>query len=288
MMQRSVRAALYAILTGLLAVSGLAAGVTAANANVAGFCTSSSTATTKANCMIIHTISNPATVMLNVRVTKGANQLVSTAWTASCTLGGDTEKNFGGEAGTTPITETLILPFPDPDSCAVTTSATLGTNNGTMVATLSYAPNPNATPSPTPSPTTPSGPVRLYKGFGGKCLDDKGNSSADRAKVIIWTCNSHDKAQGWTYSGGQLIHNGKCLNDQRSGGNGSKVILYTCNGGANEIWTHKANGQFVLKANGGRYCLDDPANSTRNGTQLIVWTCKGSSAANQRWSAALR
>ena len=154
MMQRSVRAAFYAILTGLLAVSGLAAGVTAANANVAGFCTASSTATTKANCMIIHTISNPATVMLNVRVTKGANQFVSTTWTASCTLGGDTEKNFGGEAGTTPITETLILPFPDQDSCAVTTSATLGTNNGTMAATLSYAPDPNATPS------SSSGPAR--------------------------------------------------------------------------------------------------------------------------------
>jgi hypothetical protein len=28
-------------------------------------------------------------------------------------------------------------------------------------------------------------------------------------------------------------------------------------------------------------CLDDPASSTKNGTQLIVWTCKDS--ANQRW-----
>jgi hypothetical protein len=283
MMQRSVRAAIYAILTGLLMVGGLVAGVTAANANVAGFCTATSTATTKANCMIIHTISNPATVMLNVRVTTGANQLVSTSWTASCTFGGETQKNFGGGAGTTPITQTLILPFPHPDSCDVTTSATLGTNNGTMVATLSYAPNPDATPSPTAS-ASPSGPVRLYRGLGGKCLDVAGNSSANRAKVQIWTCNSHDKAQAWTYSGGKLIHNGKCLNDQRSGGNGSKVILYTCNGGANEIWTHKTNGEFVLKANGGRLCLDDPASSTRNGTQLIVWTCHNTT--NQHWFAS--
>ena len=153
-----------------------------------------------------------------------------------------------------------------------------------MLVALIYAPPP-AHPSPTPSPTAPNGPVHLYKGFGGKCLDDAGNSSAIRAKVIIWSCNSHDRAQGWTYSGGRLVHNGLCLNDQRFGGNGSKVILYTCNGGANEIWTHHANGEFVMKANGGKYCLDDPASSTRNGTQLIVWTCKDS--ANQRWTAAV-
>ena len=73
-----------------------------------------------------------------------------------------------------------------------------------------------------------------------------------------------------------------CANDQRSGGNGSKVILYTCNGGRTGLWTHLSNGEYVLKADGGKYCLDDPAYSTRNGTQLIVYTCKNS--ANQRWS----
>ena len=42
-----------------------------------------------------------------------------------------------------------------------------------------------------------------------------------------------------------------------------------------------ANGEFVLRARGGRLCLDDPASSTRNGTQLIVYRCFN--AANQRW-----
>ena len=36
-----------------------------------------------------------------------------------------------------------------------------------------------------------------------------------------------------------------------------------------------------MKANGGKYCLDDPASSTHNGTQLIVWTCKN--GTNQHW-----
>jgi len=195
---------------------------------------------------------------------------------------GDTEKTAGGATSMTPVTEDVTMASSNPASCTVTATGTLSTNSGTMLVALKY--DPATTSSPTPPP--PSGPVRLYKGIGGKCLDDAGNSSANGAKVVIWTCNSHDRAQGWTYSGGKLIHNGKCLNDQRSGGNGSKVILYTCNGGANEIWTHHTNGEFVLKANGGKYCLDDPASSTHNGTQLIVWTCKNS--ANQHWNAALK
>ena len=284
MMQRSVRAAFYAILTGLLAVSGLAAGVTAANANTAGLCNAASTSTVKGHCTVLKTISNPAVIWYTVAMTSGANQDVSVNWVATCTLGGDTQRNVGGSTAMTPTGKDFIaIPFPTPpDSCDITATATLATNSGAMQLVVSYAPNPNASPTPAP----PSGPVRLYKGFGGKCVDDSGNSSANRAKVVIWTCNSHDRAQQWTYSGGKLIHNGMCLNDQRSGGNGSKVILYTCNGGANEIWTHHTNGEFVLKANGGKYCLDDPASSRHNGTQLIVWTCKNN--ANQHWNAALR
>jgi hypothetical protein len=287
-MWKSCRAAVYATLTGLLAAGAITASVTTASANTAGTCSATSTSTLKAHCTVLKTISHPATVWYTVSMTSGANQSVSVNWIADCTLGGDHQRNFGGSTGTTPTgRQFFVLPFPTPpDSCDITATATLGTNSGAMQVVVSYAPDPNvASPEPTPS-AVPNGPVRMYKGVGGKCIDDAGNSSANRAKVVIWTCNSHDKAQGWVYSGGKLIHNGKCLNDQRSGGNGSKVILYTCNGGANEIWTHKANGEFVLKANGGKYCLDNPASSTRNGTQLIVWTCHGS--ANQRWATALR
>jgi hypothetical protein len=66
------------------------------------------------------------------------------------------------------------------------------------------------------------------------------------------------------------------------GGSGSPVVLYTCNGGANELWSHNSHGEYVLKAHGSTLCLDDPAYSTRNGTHLIVYTCKD--RANQQWS----
>ena len=285
MMLRSGRAVFCATLTGLLVVGAMIVGATTASANFVGSCSATGTPQAKASCTVIKTISNPATVSYAVTLTKGSNQTVNINWIASCKLGGDTQNNVGGSTATTPTTGFLVIPFPTPpDSCAITVGATLGTNTGSMQVAVNYAPNPNASPTPT-SPPAPAGSVKLYRGFGGKCMDAKGNSSADRTKVIIWTCNSHDKAQAWTYSGGKLMHNGMCLNDQRSGGNGSKVILYTCNGGANELWTHKSNGEFVMKANGGRYCLDDPASSTHNGTQLIVWTCKNST--NQHWFTSL-
>jgi hypothetical protein len=117
------------------------------------------------------------------------------------------------------------------------------------------------------------------KGYAGKCVDDNGNSSALRAKVQIWNC-TNGAAQQWSFSHGELRHGSLCLNDKANGGKGSPVILWTCNGSSGETWSHNSAGEYVLKANG--LCLDDPAYSTRNGTQLVVYTCKKD--ANQRWS----
>ncbi len=118
-------------------------------------------------------------------------------------------------------------------------------------------------------------------GFDGKCMDDKGNSSANRAAIVIWSCSGSDQAENWKFSNGEFIHNNKCLNDQGNAGSGGHVILYSCNGGSNEKWSELANGELKLKAHGGTLCVDDPRSSTKNGTQLIVYTCHDS--ANQQW-----
>jgi len=68
--------------------------------------------------------------------------------------------------------------------------------------------------------------------------------------------------------------------DQASAGNGGHVILWKCDGASGETWTHNRSGEYVLKANG--LCLDDPAYSTRNGTQLEAYRCDN--ASNQHWS----
>ena len=278
-MQRSWRLAVCAA-TGLLTAGGITAGMAVAHANVAGFCDASGA---KATCTDTQTMVTPSSV--TVGVTASPNQNATVTWTANCTLSGQTAKTSGGSDSETPVTDGITLPFTSPDQCTVSATVTLpkSVSGDHLSVAMTYTTGPTASPSASASSSAPApASGHVVQGYAGKCADDAGNSSANRAKVQIWTCNTFDKAQLWTYSNGELVHNGMCANDQRSGGNGSKVILYTCNRGSNELWTHLSNGEYVLKANGGKYCLDDPASSTHNGTQLIVYTCKNS--ANQRWS----
>jgi hypothetical protein len=267
MMQRSRRTAVYAVVTGLLTAGALTATMSTAQANVAGFCNGSGTAAT---CTVTEPITAPASVTVGATATD--NGTATVAWTASCTLNGTTAATSGGTASETPVSDSLTLPATAGGQCTVSATVTLPTTESTnaLSVALTYTTAVGASPSPSPTSTSPAA-GHVVKGYDGKCLDDTGNS----------TCNN-DKAQLWTYSSGELIHNGKCLNDARWGGSGTRQILYTCNRALNELWTHLANGEYVLNAKGYKLCLDDPAYSTRNGTQLIVWTCKDSS--NQRWA----
>jgi Ricin-type beta-trefoil lectin domain len=162
----------------------------------------------------------------------------------------------------------LVSAASEPDSCIVSADAQL--QDGGNSITVSIA-----------SSSTPPPPVHAIKGYGGKCVDDTANSRANGTKIELWSCTK-TAAQNWAFSGGHLEHNGKCANDKSNGGSGSKVILYTCTRASNDIWAHNSKGEYVLKAHGGKLCLDDPGYSTKNGTQLVVYTCKDT--ANQRWS----
>jgi Ricin-type beta-trefoil lectin domain len=279
MMQRSRRLAASAAAIGLLVLGGITAGVEAAQANVAGFCHGSGKAAT---CPLNETIAAPASVTVGVTATVNGDATVT--WSATCTLNGTTATTSGATTSMTPTQDALLpLPATAGGQCTVKAGVSLPTTDAanTLTAAMTYTPAASASPSPTSSAPAPSS-GHVVRGYAGKCVDDAGNSSADRAKVQIWDCNTFDKAQLWTYSNGELVHNGKCLNDRAWGGNRTKVILYTCNRALNELWTHQSNGQYVLNAKGYKLCLDDPANSTRNGTQLIVYTCKDS--VNQRWT----
>jgi hypothetical protein len=116
-------------------------------------------------------------------------------------------------------------------------------------------------------------------GFAGRCLDDFGSGTANRNKIDIWTCN-HTPAQDWTFSGGALSVLGKCLDNVTGGGSGSLLVIFTCNGHRAQTWSHRTNGEYVLKLN--RLCLTDPGSSTGNGTQVDIQTCKDTK--DQRWS----
>jgi hypothetical protein len=193
------------------------------------------------------------------------------SWDATCSQGEGAGGSSGTFTATTPLSRTISHPYYQPDSCIVAAGAQLQAGGNSVHVSLSYS----QTAAPPPA-------SREIRGYAGMCADDSGNSSALRAKAVAWKCNDSDAAQAWSFSGGELKHGSLCMNDKADGGSDSPVILYTCNGGTNEVWSHNAHGEYVLKAHGGTLCLDDPAYSTRNGTQLIVYTCNN--GANQHWS----
>jgi Ricin-type beta-trefoil lectin domain len=276
-------------------------------------CLGASDNSTPYECTLTATISDPASITINVTDdTSGAYEEVTVdVTTLSCTdsTATDSEPESNDE-GTTPVTDQLLpLPATADGQCEVEATVDLvppySTDNYSECLDTTASPSPVATPDPTPTSTPPACPteytatvsytsaasatssataaaVTTVKGYDSMCVDDKGNGSANRTKVLVWKCSNTDQAQGWKLSNGELVHNGKCANDQADGGNGSHVILYSCSSAANDKWSHLSNGELKLKAHSGTLCLNDPGYSKKNGTQLIVYKCTDS--ANEKWS----
>lgn len=307
---------------GALAVSALVAGggiglgpALAANAGTQIASCSASGTTEYIYCNISDstadtTVDDPSSIQAVVTLTSGDNATtpdlyVFIAYQVFCTQGSSSQTstntsvntlssvNGGVEPDTfaittsAPVTDYLTLNYDDPDSCEViqlTASLETSLDGGKTFlssATGSFTMNLEWTPAKTsPAPVV----VPLIKGYGGLCLDDLRNSSANRTKVVLWGCYSADTAEGWTFTSGELQHDGKCANDQGNGGSGTKVILWACNGSSNEKWSHTgSDGEFVLNSTvHGQLCLTDPDYSKANRTQAIVHTCHNTS--NQHWT----
>ena len=263
-MRKLRRVAASAAATFMLALGGVAAGAAVANAATIGSCNSSGGF---AVCEASGTASEPLTI--TVTVTASPNQEVDVNWSTVCSLGYSAASSSGEFEATTPVTRTISHPFRQPDSCDVAAVAGLLNGGGSIHVSIAS------------SSTPPPPKVTAIRGYDGKCVDDTGNSSAKGAKIELWSCTS-GAAQNWSFSGGYLKHNGECANDQSDGGNGTKVILYTCTTAQNDRWAHESNGEYILAAHGGKLCLTDPGNSKSNGVQLTVATCKNT--ANQHWT----
>ncbi|NUP51861.1 MAG: hypothetical protein HOW97_31765 [Catenulispora sp.] len=115
----------------------------------------------------------------------------------------------------------------------------------------------------------------------GRCLDDTGNP-ANGVQLDIWDCTSGNANQQFTYtSANQLQIAGKCLDANGQGTtNGTKVILWTCNGQNNQQWKLNVNGTVTGVQSG--LCLDVSGAATANGSLVQLWSC--GSGTNQRWT----
>jgi hypothetical protein len=281
MMRGIRRLVVYAAATGLLAAAAVSTSMEVAHADTPSC---NGDAGSKYACNLLTTSPIPDPSSISVTLSDQDTETIGINYTVSCgsqiEQGGVTASVMPG----TPVVEDLTpLPANASDSqCDVTAQVDLppGTDviDYDFTATLNYTSSASA--SPTPGGTNAA--VHPVKGYSGMCLDDKGNSSANRTKILIWKCSSTDQAQSWKFSGDELIHNGKCVNDQANAGSGGHLILYTCSGAANDHWSELANGELKLQSHNGTLCVNDPGYSKKNGTQLIVYTCTDS--ANEKWS----
>lgn len=62
--------------------------------------------------------------------------------------------------------------------------------------------------------------------------------------------------------------------------NGTKVLIWECNGQNNQKWNNNSDGT-ITNVNAG-LCLDACNATTNNGTSLVLWTCNG--GTSQQWS----
>ena len=114
----------------------------------------------------------------------------------------------------------------------------------------------------------------------GRCLDDTGNP-ANGVQAYIWDCAAGNANQQFSYtSASELQVAGKCLDaNGRGTANGTKVILYTCNGQPNQQWKLNIDGSITGVQSG--LCLDVSGAATANSSLAQLWTCNGQN--NQKW-----
>lgn len=171
---------------------------------------------------------------------------------------------------------------------------------GTAPAGTPSAPGSGGPESPGPAdPTTPPTPART----GGrasqgnatawiaspvigvqsdKCLHVAGGSATDQARIELATCDE-GAAQAIAHTpAGELRVLGRCLDAKEGGtGNGTPVIIYSCNGQQNQKWTLASDGTIRGVQSG--LCLDATDFGTADGTPLQLWTCTG--GRNQAWTS---
>jgi len=76
------------------------------------------------------------------------------------------------------------------------------------------------------------------------------------------------------------VGSNRCLDvPNQSQTNGVQLVIWDCNGGANQQWTQLSNGAFQVY---GTKCLDVRGQGTAPGTIVDIWDCNG--GANQRWT----
>ncbi len=120
-------------------------------------------------------------------------------------------------------------------------------------------------------------------GHSGKCLDVKGNSTANGGQIIQWECHGGNNQKWQIESVGNgtykiiSLSSGKSLDIPASSRtNGESIIQWGYHGGQNQQFRlQPVSGGYQLVSVLNGKCMDVPHSSHDNGVDIIQWPCTG-------------
>jgi len=117
-------------------------------------------------------------------------------------------------------------------------------------------------------------------GFGGKCVDVTNGSSANGTRVQLWTCNGGNAQQWSVRDDGSVSALGKCL-DVAGGSVNNGAAVQVYDCDGGTAQRWSVDAGRLVNAGSGK-CLDATGVSSADGTPLQIWSC--STGANQQWT----
>ncbi|NJP48407.1 glycoside hydrolase family 27 protein [Actinacidiphila epipremni] len=102
--------------------------------------------------------------------------------------------------------------------------------------------------------------------------------------TVMYRVSGGTTVSGGTSTTGPLhaVGAGKCLDVPNSTTTaGTQVEIWSCNGAANQTWTHTSANQLTGYSGGSQMCLDADNNQTVPGTKVQIRYCNGQSS--QKW-----
>jgi O-glycosyl hydrolase len=123
---------------------------------------------------------------------------------------------------------------------------------------------------------------RLVGAQSGRCLDVPNQSQTNGIQVVIWDCNGGANQQWAQLSNGGLQVYGTKCLDLPNGGTAAGSPVVISDCNGGTSQQWRVNTDGTIVGVQSGLCLDATGQGTANGTLVEIWTCNG--GANQRWS----
>src|SRR5690606_25089593 len=130
--------------------------------------------------------------------------------------------------------------------------------------------------------TSPGGTGPLRGVASNRCLDVEGASQSNGAQVIIWDCNGGANQQWTATSAGELRVYGSKCLDVNGAGTADGTAVIIWDCNGQDNQKWTLNADGSITAVGANKCLDVSGYGTANGTTVHIWSCHG--GTNQKWT----